>query len=87
MATNAIQSSNVQPSKADSVRINAATKSFNSIANASVLALADPFNADDVVENPSIEMARPLSGGELVDATRLRQFATIFCHIPQVRLI
>lgn len=69
MATNAVQSSIIQPSKADAVRINAAVKSINSISKAAVVALADPFNADHVVENPSVEIERPLSGGELVDAT------------------
>ena len=39
------------------------------IAPAAIASLSDPFNADGVVENPSVVIERPLSGGELVDAT------------------
>lgn len=66
MATNAAQS---KTRSAHSIRTAAAIKSLNSVTQAAVAAIADPFNADGVVENPATVIARPLAGGELVDAT------------------
>ena len=55
------------PSNPDS---SAATLTLNSaVAKAALAALADPFNADNTVENPSFTKARDTASGELISVT------------------
>ena len=52
-----------------SLRQSCAIKSPTIVTTAARATLVDPFNADDVVENPSVVIPRPIVGGELIDST------------------
>lgn len=50
-------------------RQQSALKRTTVLATAASAAFTDPFNADGVVENPSVVISRELSKGDLIDAT------------------
>ena len=51
------------------LRLTAAASLRSVVSRAAVAALADPFNADNVVENPSFTKARDTGSGELISVT------------------
>jgi hypothetical protein len=56
-------------SASDRCRQLSALKQQSGIFLAAVAAANDPFNADGVVENPSVVIARKLAKGDFIDAT------------------
>lgn len=67
--TTSKKSETAKTTTSDRYRNSSALKRLTGVYEAVATAANDPFNADGVIENPSIEIARPLSGEELVDAT------------------
>ncbi len=53
----------------DRCRHSSALKRLTGVCKAAATAANDPFNADGVVENPSVVISRELAKGDLVDAT------------------
>ena len=57
------------PLTSNKLSLTAAASLRSVVSRAAVAALADPFNADNVVENPSFTKARDTASGELISVT------------------
>lgn len=62
-------SSTSKTTTSDRCRQSSALKRLTGVFKAAAKAANDPFNADGVVENPSVVISRALAKGDLVDAT------------------
>ena len=64
-----IRNSKTKTTTSDLCRQQSALKRHSGVFKATAAAVTDPFNADDVVEKPSVVILRELAKGDCIDAT------------------